>query len=44
MQHKLIYSYDKNGRQTGYAVYDAAGKLISQKGSSPTATPANKRR
>jgi len=42
LQHRLVHAYDKNGRQTGYAVYDAAGKLFSQKGPSPT--PASKRK
>jgi YD repeat-containing protein len=31
LKNKLVYSYDQlSGRQTGYAVYDAAGKLVGQ--------------
>jgi YD repeat-containing protein len=43
---KLVYAYDQlTGRQTGYAAYDAAGKLVGQthtngSGSSPATTPA----
>ncbi len=29
VKNKLVYSYDQlSGRQTGYAVYDGAGKLV----------------
>jgi hypothetical protein len=28
VRNKIVYAYDKNGRQTGYSVYDAAGKLV----------------
>ncbi|HEX4665962.1 MAG TPA: hypothetical protein VH207_05135 [Chthoniobacterales bacterium] len=28
LQNKLVYSCDAAGHQTGYAVYDGAGKLI----------------
>lgn len=31
MKNKLVYSYDAlTGRQTGYSIYDAAGKLLGQ--------------
>ncbi len=39
MKNKLVYSYDQlSGRQTGYAVYDATGKLL---GRSTTGAPAS---
>ncbi|MDQ6626473.1 MAG: hypothetical protein M3Y69_10125 [Verrucomicrobiota bacterium] len=49
MKNRLVYSYDAlTGRQTGYVVYDAAGKVIGQtktSGTAPTAeTPAEKKR
>jgi YD repeat-containing protein len=28
VRNKIVYAYDALGRQTGYSVYDAAGKLI----------------
>src|SRR5437870_9568857 len=31
--HKIVYSYDAAGKQTGYAVFDASGKLVG--GNSP---------
>ena len=30
LQNKIVYSYDAAGKQTGYAVYDSAGKLLGQ--------------
>jgi YD repeat-containing protein len=30
VQNKIVYSYDAVGHQTGYAVYDANGKLIGR--------------
>jgi YD repeat-containing protein len=30
LQNKIVYSYDAGGKQTGYAVYDSAGKLLGQ--------------
>ncbi len=30
LEHKIVYSYDSAGKQTGYAVYDSAGKLLGQ--------------
>jgi hypothetical protein len=26
--HKIVYTYDASGKQTGYSVFDAAGKLV----------------
>ena len=51
MKNKLVYSYDKlSGRQTGYAVYDSAGKLLgrnntptSASAAPPRSTPAPKK-
>lgn len=41
VRNKLVYSYDAvSGRQTGYAVYDGAGKLIGQTNSNAPAGPA----
>jgi hypothetical protein len=37
--HKIIYAYDSIGKQTGYSVYDASGKLISQT-AAPNRSPA----
>jgi hypothetical protein len=39
--NKIVYSYDSSGKQTGYSVFDASGKLVSRTGapvvlSSPT--------
>src|SRR3954470_673379 len=31
-QHKIAYSYAPSGKQTGYSVYDASGKLVSGTG------------
>ena len=43
VHNKIVYAYDKNG-QTGYSVYDAAGKVIRRTpGAVPTPTPAKKR-
>jgi YD repeat-containing protein len=30
LNSRLVFSYDPNGRQSGYVVYDAAGKVIGQ--------------
>jgi hypothetical protein len=29
--HKIVYSYDAQGKQTGYSVFDASGKLVGGK-------------
>ncbi len=42
VKNKLVYSYDQlSGRQTGYAIYDSAGKLLGRKNApgSASATP-----
>ncbi|MEP6698178.1 MAG: hypothetical protein ABJB09_00465 [Verrucomicrobiota bacterium] len=45
LQNKIVYDYDKNGKQTGYAVYDAAGKLIRQTSPlSATPTPPTRKK
>jgi hypothetical protein len=45
VRNKIVYAYDKNSRQTGYTVYDAAGKVIRQTpGVSPRPTPPGKRK
>jgi antitoxin component YwqK of YwqJK toxin-antitoxin module len=28
--HKIVYSYGQNGKQTGYSIYDASGKLLGR--------------
>lgn len=39
LRNRLVYSYDAlSGKQTGYAVYDAAGKVIGQTSTSGAAT------
>jgi YD repeat-containing protein len=30
VQNKIVYSYDSAGKQTGYAVYDGAGRMLGQ--------------
>jgi hypothetical protein len=49
LQHKIVYSYDASGKQTGYSVFDAAGKLVSRTGAaaarpSPSPKPREKNR
>ena len=46
LQNKIVYSYDAAGKQTGYAVYDSAGKLLGQttpisRAPTPTAKKTN---
>jgi len=41
--NKTVYKYDPKGKQIGYSVFDAAGKLISGT-ASPAPTPSSKRR
>jgi hypothetical protein len=43
VRNKIVYAYDKNGQQTGYTVYDAAGKTIRQT-VSPRSSPPGKRK
>jgi hypothetical protein len=46
--HKIVYSYDSSsGKQTGYSVFDASGKLVSRTGgiavrASPSPKPRDK--
>jgi hypothetical protein len=40
--HKIVYSYDASGKQTGYSVFDASGKLVGGKSGAkahPSASP-----
>ncbi|MEP6708869.1 MAG: hypothetical protein ABJB32_01905 [Verrucomicrobiota bacterium] len=30
VMHKLVYTYDERGQQSGYAIYDADGRLLGQ--------------
>ena len=41
--NKIVYKYDPKGKQLGYSVFDASGKLISGT-ASPAPTAAAKRR
>ena len=41
---KIVYAYDSAGKQSGYAVYDGAGKLIGQTTSPVAAPPAKARK
>jgi hypothetical protein len=47
--NRIVYSYNSSGKQTGYSVFDASGKLVSRTGgpvvlSSPTPKPREKAR
>jgi hypothetical protein len=45
--HKLVYNYDDAGKQVGYSVFDASGRLISQtpsKQERPARAPEKKSR
>ena len=47
--NKIVYGYNSSGKQTGYSVFDASGKLVSRTGSpvvlpSPTPRPREKAR
>jgi hypothetical protein len=45
VRNKIVYAYDTNGRQTGYSVFDAAGKLIRQTpGPAPARSPSPSKR
>ena len=45
VRNKIVYAYDKNGGQTGYTVYDAAGKVLRRTpGVSQHPTPPGKRK
>ena len=43
VQNRLVYSYDMIGKQTGYIVYDASGKVIGQTAPSKPNPPSRKR-
>jgi hypothetical protein len=38
VMNKIVYSYDQAGKQTGYAIFDASGKLLGK--TSAAAPPA----
>ena len=40
VRDKLIYSYDAAGHQSGYAVYDAAGRLLGRATPKPSLRPS----
>jgi hypothetical protein len=44
VRHKIVYAYDQLGKQIGYSVYDAKGKLLNKVGA-PTqiASPTKKK-
>ena len=47
--NKIVYGYNSSGKQTGYSVFDASGKLVSRTGSpvvlpSPAPRPREKAR
>ena len=49
LEHKIVYSYDSSGKQIGYSIFDASGKLVSRTGApivlpSPTPKPREKTR
>jgi len=38
--HKIVYSYDQNGKQIGYSIFDGSGKLLGRTTApTPTASP-----
>ena len=43
VQHKLVYSYSDAGKQTGYTVYNAAGKVIGQTTPSVRSAPRKRK-
>src|SRR5437660_737283 len=49
LQHKIVYNYDLSGKQTGYSIFDASGKLLGRTSTatsraSPSAKPHEKTR
>ena len=45
VRNKIVYAFDKNGKPTGYTVYDASGKLMRQTpGVVPRSPTPSKRR
>jgi hypothetical protein len=43
VRYKIVYAYDQLGKQTGYSVYDAKGKLVSQTAAPAPASPEKKK-
>jgi len=43
LRHKIVYAYDQLGKQIGYSVYDAKGKLVSQT-TAPASSSAEKKK
>jgi hypothetical protein len=44
VMNKIVYSYDQAGKQTGYAIFDASGKLIGKtSAAAPSAKAAQKK-
>ena len=41
--HKIVYAYDSLGKQTGYSIYGAAGKLVGQ-ATAPTPSPSPRKK
>ena len=39
VQAKIVYAYDSAGKQTGYSIFDAAGKLLGKTSAAPPASP-----
>lgn len=45
VQNRIVYAYNDAGKQTGYSVYDGAGKLLGQTTAGPApGSPAGKPR
>lgn len=47
LRNRIVYTYDSSGKQTGYSVFDASGKLVSRTGGpavrgSPSPKPREK--
>jgi YD repeat-containing protein len=43
--HKIVYDYDQNGKQTGYSIFDASGKLMGRttpRGGTPSPSPKSR--
>jgi hypothetical protein len=36
---RIVYSYDPNGRQTGYSIFDGNGKLLGRTTAGSVAPP-----
>ena len=42
--HKIVYSYNQEGKPIGYSIFDASGKLIGRTSSSPANPSSSKPR